>query len=286
MLLFYTTQEVYTKLWIVSWDRRRDAYGQATLTPYYIEALSSNDPDDQEFGRYWLYAATIHQGSIFPPAKAAVPFLVELLNAPRGGEDACKFLATIAIGEIDRLSMPHTFKKGRYFSAVRSHEEAIRDYYQRTHSLSALYLLTFLPIGLPEGLPNCSYENALLLENGKAGAAFLRQAASLLSLTYLTARSLYPSRARKQPPVSTLDPERRDFCSHLVQESPSLLMRICAAVCLAYNLSEDKEAMELLAYIKERQFLWLKWPCWPSAMELLSETAWTFATRFEDQQPL
>ena len=59
------------------WDHVGDAYGKATLTPCYIEALTSDDKGDVRFGTHWLYAATTHQGSVYKASGMAIPFLVD-----------------------------------------------------------------------------------------------------------------------------------------------------------------------------------------------------------------
>ncbi|MEI0602803.1 hypothetical protein R4K55_01160 [Brachyspira alvinipulli] len=55
------------------WGDVYDAYGKSDLTPYYIEALTSDDDNDVNFGVYGLYAATTHQGSVYKSSKMAVP---------------------------------------------------------------------------------------------------------------------------------------------------------------------------------------------------------------------
>ena len=43
------------------WDHVNDAYGKATLTPFYIEALSSDDEGDVQFGVYQKKPGCIRQ---------------------------------------------------------------------------------------------------------------------------------------------------------------------------------------------------------------------------------
>ena len=55
-----------------SWDHVTDTYGKATLTPFYIEALTSDDQGDVQFGTYRLYSATTHQGSVYKSSQMAI----------------------------------------------------------------------------------------------------------------------------------------------------------------------------------------------------------------------
>ena len=114
------------------WDHVGDAYGKATLTPYYIEALTSDDEDDVSFGAYWLYAATTHQGSVYKASRMAIPFLVDIMHLNNDASElACHFLARIALGENHFIPTPAYFYKTKFFSKVQKYQNDILAYYER-----------------------------------------------------------------------------------------------------------------------------------------------------------
>ncbi|MDR1798468.1 MAG: hypothetical protein LBR19_01070 [Bifidobacteriaceae bacterium] len=114
------------------WDKVKDAYGAATLTPHYIEALTSDDDGDVSFGVYRLYAATTHQGSVFKASKMAVPFLADIARNDYDGADvACHFLARIALGEAHWIHTPAGVYHSKYYGEVKKHLGDIQACYER-----------------------------------------------------------------------------------------------------------------------------------------------------------
>lgn len=255
------------------WDKVGDAYGKATLTPYYIEGITSDDPDDVNFATYGLYSATTHQGSVYKASKMAVPFLADLLTLDNDASDiACHFLARIALGEAHFIRTPAYFFKTKYYGAVKKQSQAILDYYHRTGSLEAMRLLCFIPKMLPDQL-NLSDENPL------------RQASTLLVQGFIAAERNYLGKGYPTY-VSEIAQEPLKVCCHveetrkLMQESPSLLVRGCAAICLAFTGCADKEVMDLLGWLGSQNFNRVDWP-WDENFSSIAKKAWMFAVDTE-----
>jgi len=77
----------------IDWSKLTHAYGAATDVPELLRALASPDEDAREHAIYELQGNIWHQGTVYPASAQAVPFLVELLNAPRVlGKDAILIL--------------------------------------------------------------------------------------------------------------------------------------------------------------------------------------------------
>lgn len=82
------------------------AYGEARGVPDMIDALSSPDRDDREWGKQALAASINHQGSVYSASGRAVPFLVKLVERDDIEDRAwiLELLAGIAVGERERRS--------------------------------------------------------------------------------------------------------------------------------------------------------------------------------------
>lgn len=65
----------------VPWAQLNDAYGPSRKTPRYIRDLVSPDESARENALSELSYTIYHQGSIYPAAVAAVPFLVEIVSS-------------------------------------------------------------------------------------------------------------------------------------------------------------------------------------------------------------
>ena len=118
------------------------------MTHYYIEALTSDDDNDVNFGVYGLYAATTHQGSVYKSSKMAVPYLADLVKFNNNASElACIFLARIALGEKHFINTPF-FYKTKYYGTVKKYKNEILDYYNKSNSLEAMRLLCFIPNSL------------------------------------------------------------------------------------------------------------------------------------------
>lgn len=263
------------------WDKVGDAYGKATLTPYYIEAITSDDDGDVNYGSYWLYAATTHQGSVYKASKMAIPFLVDILTPDNDAAGiACHFLARIALGENHFIISPAYFYKTKFYGEVKKYAPQISDYYQRTHSLEALRLLCFIPDMLPHRL-KLSYEEALALSNGDAKQAYLRQASTLITQGFIAAEQNYPGKGYptylseiQQHPLRVS--AHIDEARQLMRESPSLLVRGSAAICLAFTGVGEDEVLDLLANLGSRELENVVWP-WTLDFSAIAKKAWLFA---------
>lgn len=262
------------------WSSVHDAYGTAALTPYYIEALTSEDPADVRFGIYGLYSATTHQGSVYKSSQMAVPFLVHLLQLDNeAAEQACHFLARIALGEQHFIGAPSQFAKTKYYGTVRKYRKAIQGYLERTGSEEALRLLCLMPGTLPDRL-DLSYEGALSLAKGDARLAFLRQASTLIAQGFIAsernyAHDGYPPAAGvlagTDLPVTGHIEEARE----LLVQSPSLLVRGCAAICLAFTGIVDRDILGLLEIVGEQELSGVPW-AWDE-FSSMARYAWMFA---------
>lgn len=249
------------------------------MTPYYIEALTSNDEGDVCFGTYGLYSATTHQGSVYKSAFMAIPFLVDLLRLPGEAADrACHFLARIALGEPHFISAPSEVYHTKYFRSVNKYRKDILAFYQRTRSEEALRLLCFLPGMLPDRI-DFSYETSLEYA-GNARLAYPRQASTLIAQGFLAAKGNFHGEGNP-PDASALDPSSRGVTGHipearmLMETSPSLLVRGCAAICLAYTGIVDAEILDLLAYLGEQELCDVPW-AWDDFSDVCRK-AWMFS---------
>ncbi|MDC0674178.1 HEAT repeat domain-containing protein [Nannocystis radixulma] len=65
----------------IDWKSLRHAYGEASDVPKLIRALVSDHPGKREGALDALFSTIWHQGTVYSASPAAVPFLVELLDA-------------------------------------------------------------------------------------------------------------------------------------------------------------------------------------------------------------
>jgi hypothetical protein len=84
----------------IPWASLQHAYGAATDTPRHLLGLASEDPRAREEACFRLSLTIYHQGSIYPAAVAAVPFLIEILHIPTPVRKECvlDLLALLANG--------------------------------------------------------------------------------------------------------------------------------------------------------------------------------------------
>nr|WP_263430056.1 HEAT repeat domain-containing protein [Nannocystis pusilla] len=73
--------EVLGNLDAIDWKSLRHAYGEASDVPKLIRALVSDHPGKREGALDALFSTIWHQGTVYSASPAAVPFLVELLEA-------------------------------------------------------------------------------------------------------------------------------------------------------------------------------------------------------------
>ncbi|WAS97779.1 HEAT repeat domain-containing protein [Nannocystis punicea] len=87
----------------IDWKSLRHAYGEASDVPKLIRALVSDHPGKREGALDALFSTIWHQGTVYSASPAAVPFLVELLDA-EAQEDLpaiLELLAHLATGTPD-----------------------------------------------------------------------------------------------------------------------------------------------------------------------------------------
>lgn len=94
---------VLVNLDAIDWKSLRHAYGEASDVPKLIRALVSDHPGKREGALDALFSTIWHQGTVYSASPAAVPFLVELLEADQQ-EDLpaiLELLAHLATGTPD-----------------------------------------------------------------------------------------------------------------------------------------------------------------------------------------
>lgn len=269
-----------------SWDKVQDAYGKATLTPYYIEAITSDAPGDVEFGTYGLYSATTHQGSVYKSSQMAIPFLVDILSNGTGdaAEIACHFLARIALGENHFINTPATVYKTKYFRSVNKYRKDILTYYNRTNSVEAMRLLGFMPGLLPDYL-DLSMTHAVSCVDGDEHSAFVWQASALITQGFIAAERNYPEKGYPQE-ARLVDADNLVVSEHiaevraLMNESPSLLVRGCAAICLVFTGIVDREILDFLAFLGEQKLHHVPW-VWNDDFSDIAKQAWMYSADTE-----
>ncbi|MFY0532517.1 hypothetical protein [Nannocystis pusilla] len=101
---------VLVNLDAIDWKSLRHAYGEASDVPKLIRALVSDHPGKREGALDALFSTIWHQGTVYSASPAAVPFLVELLEA-EAQEDLpaiLELLAHLATGTPDEdAEAPH-----------------------------------------------------------------------------------------------------------------------------------------------------------------------------------
>ncbi|MCX2946911.1 hypothetical protein [Lentzea sp. NEAU-D7] len=242
----------------VDWASLDDAYGTADETPLFIEALTSDDAGDRNFGVYGLYSATTHQGSVYSASEAAIPFLAELVrhdNAP-----ALVFLARIAVGETHFVTRPDDVGKAtsEYADVVAEFAGDIEAMWARTGDDEALRLLVLLGRE-PKELP-------ALTPDATAGLC--------LAHAFLAARDngVTPGAAQRAAARTDHVAAARD----LMATSPSLHVRGAAAACVVYSGFADEDALALLHHLAQGEYP--VHDAWTTDLAELAASAWTFGT--------
>ncbi|WNV87555.1 hypothetical protein [Umezawaea sp. Da 62-37] len=241
----------------VDWAALDDAYGTAARTPLFIEALTSDDDADRNFGAYGLYSATTHQGSV-TASGAAIPFLVELVR--RDNSTALLFLARIAVGETHFVTRPDDVVKAtsEYAGTVAEFAADVEAMWTRTGDDQALRLLVLLGRE-PEELP-------ALAPGATAGLC--------LAHAFLAARDngVTPGTASRTGSKVDHLAAARD----LMANSPSLYVRGAAAACVVYSGFADADALALLHHLAQGEY-----PvndAWTTDLAELAVSAWIFGT--------
>ncbi|GHH39948.1 hypothetical protein [Lentzea cavernae] len=242
----------------VDWAALEDAYGTAGETPWFIEALTSDDDGDRDFGVYGLYSATTHQGSVYSASRAAIPFLAELVR--RDIPMALVFLARIAVGETHFVARPDDVAKAtsEYADEVAEFADDIEAAWARTGDDEALRLLVLLgrePKGLPALTPDATA--GLCLAHG-----------------FLAARDngVVPGGAKHTGARVEHVAAARD----LMANSPSLHVRGAAAACLVHSGFADDDALALLHHLAQGEYP--VHDVWTADLADLAASAWCFGT--------
>jgi hypothetical protein len=242
----------------VDWSALEDAYDTADRTPWFIEALTSDDQGDRNFGTYGLYSATTHQGSVYSASGAAVPFLAELVR--RDNTLALLFLARIAVGETHFVQRPDDVERAtsEYADAVAAFAADVEAMWARTGDDEALRLLVLLgkePTALPDLGPDAT-----------AGLCFAH--------AFLAARDngVTPGGTRRAGERAGHLAAARDLMAH----SPSLYVRGAAAVCLVYSGFADDDSLALLHHLAQGDYP--VGDAWTADLAELAAAAWRFGT--------
>ena len=265
------------------WSSVEDAYGEATLTPYYIEALASDDGGDRDFGIYGLYSATTHQGSVYDSSRMAVPYLVDMLEAELKDPSimASIFISRIALGENHFIECPRDAEAAKTdcFETVYSFKDRLLDYYNKNKSPELQRLLCFFPGVLPD-YPDISFEGAKALVSSPDpvnALAYAFQASALITQGFIAAERnrIRAGYLEDRGDVRLKIHEHIQEVKKLMQESPSLLVRGASAVCLAYSGAADPDSLELLLYLGEQALEDTPWP-WDSSFHDIAKAAWLY----------
>ncbi|HEX7309094.1 hypothetical protein [Lentzea sp.] len=242
----------------VDWAALEDAYDTADQTPLFIEALTSDNDGDKNFGVYGLYSATTHQGSVYTASEAAIPFLAELVRQDNGL--ALMFLARIAVGETHFVARPDDVAKATtpYAGRVAEFAGDVEAMWTRTGDDEALRLLVLLGRE-PEKLP-------ALTPDASAGLC--------LAHAFLAARDngVTPGGARRTDARTDHLAAARD----LMATSPSLFVRGAAAACLVYSGFADDDSRALLHHLAQGEYP--VHDVWAGDLADLAAAAWTFGT--------
>ncbi|MGB1217358.1 MAG: hypothetical protein ACPG5P_05755 [Saprospiraceae bacterium] len=245
------TRRIPMGLYEEPWDKVTDAYGSAELTPFYIEGLGSDNKADREFAIFGLYSATTHQGSVYESARMAIPFLVDMLKAEKEDDTilASHFLARIAVGENHFIRSPKYVDRCRseYFNDVFEFKNILRAFYEETDNPEIMRLLCFYPHELPDYvLPKKKIKDEIL-------------ATKLIVQGFIAAeRNLK---------------EHKTEVEEYMLESDSLLVRLSAAVCLAYSNLADDYCKKLLLHLSEMDLNYTPW-VWEFDASQLAKYAW------------
>ena len=245
-------------LYDVDWAALEDAYGTAADTPLFIEALTSDDHGDRNFGVYGLYSATTHQGSVYTASEAAIPFLAELVR--HDNAMALLFLARIAVGETHFVARPDDVGKAtsEYAGAVAEFADDIEAMWARTGDDEPLRLLVLMGRE-PKELP-------ALTPDATAGLC--------LAHAFLAARDngVTPGGAKRTDArVAHLAAARE-----LMAAGPSLYVRAAAAACVVYSGFADDDSLALLHHLAQGEYP--VHDTWTADLAELAASAWLFGT--------
>jgi hypothetical protein len=157
----------------IDWSSTSHAYGPATDVPKYLRGLASADAKTQDWALGELSWTIYHQGSVYPAAVEAVPFLAKLLRSPqikRKGP-ALEILQLLAEGagwaqnHGDLAVMKEAIARSPEFAdKIASQLKNEQDYVPRLHARIREYLPIYLTQLQDENLETRLQATALLME--------------------------------------------------------------------------------------------------------------------------
>jgi aminoglycoside 2''-phosphotransferase len=214
----------------IPWGELTHAYGSAEEVPVWLRQLTSADAKVRQKAMYELVGSICHQGTIWPATGYAVPFLIELLQAPavQDKDSILGLLAAIATG--DQL------------------DEAIWRENPDEPELTTVAVPAHIPIKdaraeTAAGIPVCisllgHEQESVRMQAGQALAAFPEQASELrrILLDTIEREPSWLSRARLILSMSALSnpiQEHLRYFNDAVRSGKSELERFTAALALA-----------------------------------------------------
>lgn len=82
----------------IDWASMKHAYGSAEEVPALLRALRSPDAEERHEALNRFYSAVHHQGSVYPPTAASLPFLFELATDDATPDRAAVVALLVSIG--------------------------------------------------------------------------------------------------------------------------------------------------------------------------------------------
>ncbi|MGW6737594.1 hypothetical protein [Streptomyces sp. NPDC055013] len=82
----------------IDWASMEHAYGSAEEIPALLAALASPDAAERDAAFDRFYGAVHHQGSVYPPTAASLPFLLELAADRATPDRAAVITLLVSIG--------------------------------------------------------------------------------------------------------------------------------------------------------------------------------------------
>ncbi len=126
----------------VDWTALTHAYGSASDVPGLLRNLAVDDPQARQEAYWELYSSIFHQGTRYPAAAPAVPFLIELLADPSTPDrhELLVLLAHLVSGHITVVGQPVTYAGEADDELGEPRDAAIlRDIYQAAEHGLPLY---------------------------------------------------------------------------------------------------------------------------------------------------
>ena len=97
---------MFDGLHAIDWASMEHAYGSAEEVPGLLWALRSPDAEERHTALDRFYSAVHHQGSVYPPTAASLPFLLELAADHATPDRAAVVELVVSIGRESRHTRP------------------------------------------------------------------------------------------------------------------------------------------------------------------------------------